>query len=121
MIDEALKQYLESHTIQKIGKTECIVDNPLEYLDIISKSGYYISKILWWEHIEIENQKNAIGVGGPIDSRDKHFFYSETFLSRNFSESDGELCRAYLLEVPRMYQDHHLIPSFFLGERVKNR
>ncbi len=115
MLDEALKQYLQLHGVQEIGTEEFIVDDPLEYINVISNSGCYICKILWWEHIEIERQKQAIGGGGPVDSHDKRFMYSEVYyLSRSFSENDSELCRAYLLEIPKKYQDHNLVPSFFL-------
>lgn len=119
MLNEAIKQYLEAHGVQKIGTEEFIVDNPLEYINLISNSDCYICKMLWWEHIEIEKQKQSMGGGGAVDSHDKRFMYSEVYyLSKNFSENDSELCRAYLLETPKMYQDHNLVPSFVIKERV---
>ena len=42
MLDEALKQYLQLHGVQEIGTEEFIVDDPLEYINVISNSGCYI-------------------------------------------------------------------------------
>ena len=106
-------KYLEAHAVEKISENEFIVDNPTEFVNIISDSDYYIQKMIWWDHIGIKNQKQSLGGGGPIDSKDNGFMYSEIYyISKKFSANENELCRKYLLEIPKKHTGHQLIPSF---------
>ena len=113
-----IKQYLERYGLQKIGANGYIVVNPVEYVKFVSDYGYYVSKVSWWEHIEIENQKKSLGGGGPTDQQNNNFMYSEIYyLSENFSEDDTELCLTYLKETPELYKGHDLCPSFIISKR----
>ena len=116
--DELLKQFIDSHLVRKIGKMEFIVDAPVELIDVVANSDYFIAGILWWEHIEIGKQKDALGGGGPIDPENKNFMYSEIYYEMKwFSQNNIESCKEYLTETKKKYSGHEIMPSFVLDKK----
>ena len=115
-----IEDYLDNHTIVKIGKTipgyiccEIIVDNPMELISIVRENNCYISEIRWWDRVEIATG-SSIGYGGFRDpqSPNSHFF-AETDICKAFSDilQDDEY-DAYFTVIKNSYSDHHLFPSF---------
>ena len=118
-MDIKIENYLSKHEILKIGKmdfTDIIVDDPIEFVEIVSKTEYYISHVSWWEKIEIKNAGNSMGGGGVRDKNDSNLFWSEVYyLSKKFNQTDEDnAIISYINNVRGQYPKHNLYPSFDL-------
>lgn len=118
-MDIKIENYLSKHEILKIGKmdfTDIIVDDPIEFVEIVSKTEYYISHVSWWEKIEIKNAGNSMGGGGIKDKTDSNLFWSEVYyLDKKFHQIDEDnAIISYINNVRRLYLKHNLYPSFDL-------
>ncbi len=115
-----LKDYLNSHTIIEIGRVlseylclETIVDDPIELINNIDESEYYISVIRWWDRVKI-GTSSPIGYGGPRDPRDPEVYYfAETYLEESFEASfNKDEFLTYLSETKEKYRELDLYPAF---------
>ena len=113
-------EFIQTHKILEIGLpksvdsfAELILDNPNEFVNVVSQSGYYISTIIWYEHTKIHAESN-FGFGGPKDPRfPQEYFFSETGLSKSFDElTDKDEYCSYMKEVQSQHPGVPLIPSF---------
>lgn len=118
-----LEDYLVSHQIVgvKTEKKDIIVDNPFEFVNEIRNMNYCITKIFWWEHLEVSNSVNSIGHGGPQDPRNRKYYFSKIGLSKKFScDCSSDQIKDYLRSVYQEYSKYCLYPSFSVREiRVK--
>ena len=118
-------EFIKQHRIVDIGHklpgelvSEIILDLPFEFIDIVKKSNYYISRISWWERASI-HAGSILGLGGPRDPRDpEEFFFSETGICRDFSvtASKTDYCN-YIGSIISQYQNLNLFPAFELQHR----
>ena len=92
---------------------EAIVKDPLELINILDGSNYYISEISWWHRVHI-GQTSMIGGGGPRDPRyPQDYYFSETFLAKEFSvDTPTYEYVEYINSVNSQYPMLDLYPGF---------
>ena len=108
--------YSKHHMIVDIGTAlhaELIVDDPNGFIDVSSKSAYYISSIRWWDRVSIENG-SLIGYGGPRDPRDPNsYYFAETDLCKTFSlKTTLQEYYEYINYIRQKFSDYDLYPAF---------
>jgi len=117
-----LIDYIHQHTIVQIGVeygdylcVEVIVDNPMELIKMVElrREKYYISEILWWDNVKI-NEGSPIGYGGVRDPRSRdECFFAETDIVQEFnSESTFEDILSYIKKINENYHTYSLYPAF---------
>ena len=119
----SLRDYIEKHLITRIGITppgyiasEIIVDDPKSLIDTVAQNKCYISSILWWDNVRI-NEGSPIGYGGPIDPRSEEHFFSETVICQKFEPNTSENeYHAYLDEIRQTHSEYNLYPAFDIKE-----
>lgn len=120
-----IKQYLSEHLIVSIGNdipghiyTDVIVDNPIEFVELIATSPYFISSILWWEIVD-NNACPNLGGGGIADPRSSEkCYFAEIDLCRDFFRSTTvEEYKDYIQHILMQYPALHLYPSFDIAYR----
>ena len=120
-----LEDYLILHQIVGVRteNKDIIVDNPFEFVNEIREMNYCITKIFWWEHLEISDSVNSIGHGGPQDPRNRKYYFSETDIGRKFScKCPSDQIVDYLRSVYHEYSKYCLYPSFSIKEiKVKSK
>lgn len=96
------------------GVDEIIVDKPMEFIDTVLQNGYYISCVMWWDRVKLD-EGSAIGMGGPRDPRDPNMYYfSEViYLDKYFDKSTTkeDYCD-YLQNIFSAYPSYDLYPGF---------
>ncbi len=112
-----LNKYIDNHRIIQISKTEyaeILVDDPIGFVKEILSRRARISEITWWEHIRIDEQNNSLGGGGPIDTRNKGYMWSEIYyISKKFEKSASEeTVIEYINSVKEQYNGHDIYPAF---------
>ena len=120
-----IKQYLSEHLIVCVGNdipghiyTDLIVDNPIEFVELIAASPYYISSILWWEIVD-NNARPNLGGGGIADPRSSEkCYFAETDLCQDFFRSSTvEKYIDYIHHTHMQYPALLLYPSFDIAYR----
>lgn len=114
-----VKEFLSSHAIIQTGVNlekylccETIVDDPIGLVRILAQSEYYISSILWWDRVRM-NEGSIIGYGGVVDRRFPEYFFAETDICEEFAvNTTAQDYLAYLQRVKEQYSQHDLHPSF---------
>ena len=123
-----IDEYLITHKIISIGKSisgyvccEVIVDDPIELIDIVSKSNCFISEIRWWDCTEIE-KGSLIGYGGPRDPRNpSRFFFAETDICKIFSVFSKEHeYKDHIKDIKSKYPHLDLFPAFDIKIKTKD-
>ena len=116
--DKASLKLQNALTIGK-GVDEIIVDKPIEFIDAVLLSGYYISCVMWWDRTKMD-ESSTIGMGGPRDPRDPDMYYfSEVvYLDKYFDKSTtkGEYCD-YIKNIFSAYPSHDLYPGFDIEKK----
>ncbi len=113
-----LMHYLSTNRIVDIGDEmqDIIVRNWKEFLVFAYSCGYYVSYILWWEHLSIANRNKefaTLGGGGPIDKINEGYFYGETMIEEEFCEGTAlSSITEYIEKTIALYKPHVLVPSF---------
>jgi len=120
-------EYLNNHTIVKIGKTlpgyvccEVIVENPQKLISVLMENECYITEIRWWDRATIEYGSD-IGYGGPKDPNCPYsHYFAETDIVKSFtSESTYEEYIDYLDQISVSYSHFSLFPAFDIKRREK--
>jgi len=119
-----LNAYLNKHLIicggiriQKFIYSDLIVDNPEEFIFLLSKTNYYISHICWWDYVRV-GTISAIGYGGTRDPRDSNYYFAETDLCRNFgSVTTIEEYYNYLFKIKEIYSNYSIFPAFDIKKK----
>lgn len=118
------EDYLRTHKIIEIGEmaegevcSDIILDSPIEFIMLLDQSEFYISRILWWDYVEI-NVGSNIGYGGPKDIRNEKFFWAETYIESLFSiDTNSDEILKYIAGIQEKYKNHNLYPSFTVNYR----
>ena len=121
-----LQKYVSEHQIILIGCSssdiifsDLILDNPNPFFDSLQRYNVFVSEILWWERVKV-GEKSILGGGGPCDPRDSNYYFSETFMEKNFSPSTvSQTYKDYVKTVSNKYPDCDLYPSLTI-KIVKN-
>ena len=120
-LDE-IRSFVQAHTlIELCGRldtlSDLLVDDPAALAELVCRSEYYIQNVIWWEHAPLETG-STLGLGGPRDSRDPRYFYSETYLDDKFSPDTplDEYLR-YMTSVREAHPHLALHPGFGLAPR----
>ena len=120
-----LNQFINDHLVINIGHamsgyafTDVIVNNPVELIEFVDCSTYFISGVLWWEKV-LNDRSPQLGAGGIADPRDPgNIWYAETFLSCEFDrDTNKQDYLQYLDSVVRKYPEITLLPSFDIAYR----
>ena len=120
-LDE-IRSFVQAHTLIELrGRldtlSDLLVDDPAAFVELVCRSEYYIQNVIWWEHAPLETG-STLGLGGPRDSRDPRYFYSETYLDDKFSPDTplDEYLR-YMTSVREAHPHLALHPGFGLAPR----
>ena len=119
-----LSEYLSINRIVKIGDDtqDIIVRDWKDFLIFLYSHDFYVTYILWWEHIFIDDVKKGgetLGGGGPIDPFDHRFFFGETFIEHDFNEKHTRAdIEQYIEKTINQYKPYVLQPSFTVKKRT---
>lgn len=98
---------------------EIIVDKPMEFIDAVLQNGYYISYVLWWDRVKMD-EGSAIGMGGPRDPRDPDMYYfaEVVYLDKYFDKSTTkeDYCD-YIKNIFSAYPSYDLYPGFDIDKK----
>jgi hypothetical protein len=90
MLDEILKKYC----VQKVGiiqYAEMIMSRQgfVSAVNELNAAGCHICDITWWKHRKIEDESDNISMGGPLDEKDKGYYWAETVIDgKDFEATD---------------------------------
>ena len=111
-----INAYLEKNQIIKIGNgySDIIVKDWEDFLLFLYFKNYSVTSILWWEYLKIQEQgSESIGCGGPRDSQNPEWMWSETMIFKNFTDSsDVDEIKGYIKRTIDEYAPKKIIPSF---------
>lgn len=120
-LDE-IRSFVQAHTLIELrGRldtlSDLLVDDPAAFVELVCRSEYYIQNVIWWEHAPLETG-STLGLGGPRDSRDPRYFYSETYLDDKFSlDTPLDEYLRYMTSVREAHPHLALHPGFGLAPR----
>ena len=118
-----LNEYLKHNRIVEIADEthDIIVSDWRDFLRFLYSNGYYVESILWWEHLQFsERGKNrqTLGCGGPIDPINDGYYYAETLIECDFSDTNTiPDIEKYIEATILSYKPHILVPSFTVKPR----
>ena len=117
-MDKKFLDYFEKHRILAYSAegfiaVDAIVDDPVEFIEVVRLSDYYISEIIIWDRVPI-GESSAIGYGGPPDPRAaEEYYFSESFLSCEFNEqTEASEHHKFIQKCIDQYPDCDLYPGF---------
>lgn len=111
-------KYIKNNRIVKIADDtqDIIVSDWRDFLRFLYSNSYYVESILWWEHLQFsESGKNreTLGYGGPIDPINDGYYYAETLIECDFSDTNTiSDIEKYVEATILSYKPHVLVPSF---------